>query len=154
MNKLPWGELIMTGEELISCIWSGDIELRDGDDRSPLATLLDGILTVPTVSVVVASGLRRPVAFADSFEVMPGVSLGDALELELEFEVPLNSVILLEPRTFAAADEVCITDMGRDLGRVLTSIAAPALQQVEVEAPSVTLMPRRAGSVPARIVAR
>ncbi|MCE8008955.1 hypothetical protein [Aestuariivita sp.] len=132
----------MMGTDLLACIWSGAVEPREEDERSPLATLLDGILTVPTVSLVAHAGLSGPVAFADSVELLPGIQLGDVLAEELGFDVPVNSVILLEPAALADATEVSATELGRDLGRVLTSVAEAAVAQDESVAEPVTLSDR------------
>ncbi len=117
----------MVRNELLTRIWSGDVDVRSGANRSPLAILLDGILTVPTVSLVVSSGMDRPTAFADSVELLPGLQLGDVLAEELGFDIPINSVILLEPEQVTQADTFSATDLGRDLGRVLTSVASGSL---------------------------
>lgn len=117
----------MVRNELLTRIWSGDVDVRSGANRSPLAILLDGILTVPTVSLVVSTGIDRPTAFADSVELMPGLQLGDVLAEELGFDIPINSVILLEPEQAAKADAFSATDLGRDLGLVLSSVARGGL---------------------------
>lgn len=119
----------MVRNDLLTSIWSGDVCVRTGADRSPLAILLDGILTVPTVSLVVSCGIDRPTAFADSVELLPGLQLGDVLAEELGFDIPINCVILLEPEAATKADAFSATDLGRDLGRVLTSVASGSLKQ-------------------------
>ena len=127
----------MVRNELLTRIWSGEVGVRSGVDRSPLAILLDGILTVPTVSLVVSSGIDRPMAFADSTELLPGLQLGDVLAEELGFDIPINSVILLEPEHAVKTDALSATDLGRDLGRVLTSVANGSLNPRMEEMPSM-----------------
>lgn len=127
----------MVRNELLTRIWSGDINVRNGVDRSPLAILLDGILTVPTVSLVVSSGIDRPMAFADSAELLPGLQLGDVLAEELGFDIPINCVVLLEPEQATHADALSATDLGRDLGRVLTSVANGSLSPSNQDIPAV-----------------
>lgn len=119
----------MDRNDLLTIIWSGKVKVRSSSDRSPLATLLDGILSVPTVSLIATTGIKRPTAFADSAELMPGLQLGDVLAEELGFDIPINCVILLEPETSAEAATLSATDLGRDLGRVLTSVAKDTLSK-------------------------
>lgn len=121
----------MVHNSLLTSIWSGKIEVRYGEDMSPLATLLSSILTVPTVSLVVESDIKRPVAFADSVELMPGLPLGDVLTEELGFDVPVNCVILIEPASVVDSTEFSAAELGRDLGRVLTSVAGKTEQDAE-----------------------
>ena len=127
----------MVGDNLLTHIWDGDVEVCDTADRSPLAMLLDGVLSVPTVSLVMSNGIDRPMAFADSTELLPGLQLGDVLEEELGFEVPANCVILLEPAQVATSDAVSASDLGRDLGHVLTSVAQGGQTAHNLDMPAV-----------------
>ncbi len=119
----------MVRKDLLTSIWSGHIQVCVGEDRSPLAVLLDGVLSVPTVSLTLSDGLERPTAFADSTELLPGVQLGDVLAEELGFDIPVNSIILIEPAHLAGAATFSEADLGRDLGHVLTSVASGSLNQ-------------------------
>lgn len=114
----------MVPQELLNCIWSGEIRVCEQEERSPLAALLNSLLNVPTVTLVAASGLTQPIAFADCVELAPGLLLGDVLSEELQVEVPVNSVILLEPAEYAAALSFSTKELGQNLGNVLSSFAS------------------------------
>ena len=116
----------MQGEDLLALIWSGAIEVRSDTPRSPLASLLGGVLAVPTVCFQANIGLDEPIAFADGAELVPGVQLGDVLAEELDVEVPVNSVILIEPASSALANDVSVVQLGRDLGSVLEAVSKTA----------------------------
>ena len=113
----------MSHGHVLGLIWSGDVELRADENKSPLAMLLDSILSVPTVSLVVKSEMMAPKAYPDSEELVPDCQLGDILFEELGIEVPVNSVVLFEPWAMANADSMSTGELGRQLGKVLSSIA-------------------------------
>lgn len=113
----------MVTRELLDRIWSGDICVCAHEEKSPLAALLGNLLNVPTVTLVVASGLSKPIAFADCVELAPGLLLGDVLSEELQVDVPVNSVILLEPAEYVAAHSFSTKELGQNLGKVLSSFA-------------------------------
>jgi hypothetical protein len=125
-----WGQA-MNGRKLVELIWGGDMELREADSMSPLARLLDAFLVVPTITLVANAGLHRPVAMAEGDELMAGASLGDILAEELGIHIPSDAIVLIEPAAMADATEVSGTDLGRELGNILLSMAASPQRAAE-----------------------
>lgn len=118
----------MVEDQILKNIWSGTAYLRGAEERSPLAALLDSILSVPTISMVVASGVSKPLAYADSFELLPGCVLGDIISEEFGVDLPLNCIILVEPQDLADAQTTSTRELGQNLGLALSSIVGSVSQ--------------------------
>lgn len=114
----------MTEHNLLELIWSEAIELRQPDQRSPLARLLTELVTVPAITLVAHGGADRPFAMMEGTELLPGASLGDILTEELGIDVPRDAVVLIEPSAFADAEVFSGSELGQQLGDVLTDIAS------------------------------
>lgn len=109
---------------LLEQIWSDAIEVRAPDEMSPLARLLEALLTVPTVALVCHGGGTRPYAMMEGVDLLPGASLGDVLAEELGAYVPRDAVVLVEPVGFADAESVSGHELGQELGRILMELAS------------------------------
>lgn len=113
----------MQNNRLLEQIWGNAIELRDPDQMSPLARLLEALLTVPTVALVSYAAAERPLALMESAELLPGASLGDILAEEIGIDVPRDAVVLIEPAAFADAESFSGNALGQELGRILMELA-------------------------------
>ncbi len=124
----------MPKQDLLNYIWSGGVKCRSRGEETPLAVLLECILSVPTVSLVMTTGMKEPMAFSDSEELLPGCQLGDVLLEEVGIDIPVNSVILFEPHCEGAGEQVSASELGRQLGVILSSIAGrPSAQYTEMQ---------------------
>lgn len=112
----------MARGDLLNSIWRGEVIVREKGNETALALLLDSVLNVPTVGLIVTSGLASPMAYSDSDNFLPGCPLGDILSEELGFDIPLNSVILFEPLMTAEAKQVSPRELGQQLGSIVSSI--------------------------------
>lgn len=143
-GNLFLGMQIMANNDLLTSIWSGEVNVCGDDNLSPLAVLLSSVLTVPTVSLTSTAGISKPMAYSDGTELLPGLQLGDVLEEELGCEIPPNCVILLEPEERVREDAFSSDELGRDLGRVLTAVANEGLHTEDAQLPAM----QRAGQRP------
>ncbi|MDK3016731.1 hypothetical protein [Pseudodonghicola flavimaris] len=129
----------MQNETLLELIWSGAIESRNANGDSPLAGLLDALLTVPAIGLVGDLGDGRAHAFMESTELMPGVSLGDVLDQEMGLDVPQDAVVLIEPACSADAEVYSGNHLGQVLGGILMQLAgAGASPLIRTEALQAT----------------
>lgn len=119
------GDTDLVEEQILRSIWSGEAALGCKEEQSPLALLLDSILSVPIVCLTVPLGDQTPIALADSMELMPGCMLGDILSEELGVDVPINCIILVEPQIRSDAPPMSAKELGRNLGLALSSLSDP-----------------------------
>lgn len=113
----------MKESEVLELIWGGAVVLRGVDEMTPLARLLDALLIVPTITLVSNGIHHSPIAMASSNELLPAAPLGDVLAEELGIHVPHDAIILIEPAAMADATEVSGSNLGRELGSILISMA-------------------------------
>ncbi len=116
--------------ELLELIWGGAVASRGTNSMSPLARVLGALLVVPTIALVSSGDHHHPVAMVEGNELLPGATLGDILSEELGIHVPSGAIILIEPVVMADATEVSGADLGRDLGKILMSMASMPIESV------------------------
>jgi len=111
--------------EILEHIWSETLDLREGADLPPLASILSSLLAAPMICFTTRMGganARPTVSFAGA-EVMPGATLADVLFEEFAIEISDETIVLIEPLTMTDAKPLTGQELGQSLGEILVELS-------------------------------
>ena len=126
----------MREKVLLQHIWSEKVEVRDPESKSPLAAILEAILSTNVIVLNVDNATQSPFALMENVELLPDVSLGDVLFEELNIDVPANAIVLVEPKQVTDEELYSSQQLGDVLGRVLIDVATSVAASDSVFLPS------------------
>lgn len=98
---------------LLESIWQGEVAIAKDGVYAEISRLLELMLPLNTVCLSARSGVNHSRAVSEEDELLPSVSLGDALTEELSATIPYGSLVVLVKEN---AIDVSETNVSFELG--------------------------------------